>query len=308
MSRRRRSRRRPPVLAAYAPLFASTRARRLVAASLLGRLAVGMFDLALILLAQDATGSYAFAGAAVGVFGAAIAVSAPLRGRMVDRRGARAALPPLVLVNAAAIAGLPLAAESGGDWLILLLAGAAGISVPPLVPSMRVEWQRLLGRGHAGLAQAYAFEAAAQVALFIVGPLLAGAGVATIGAGATLAVTAGVALVGGMAFALQASDVPSTVAPEQRGLGPIRLPGLRTLALATAFADTGLGAIDVAVTAFAQQRGEPGAAGALLALFAASSVVGGAVYGARSWSSPPARAARSARGRRGGDDDPARPG
>jgi MFS family permease len=285
----RRHRRRPPVLAAYDPLFSTARARRLVAASLLGRLAVGMFDLALILLAQDATGSYAVAGAAVGAFGAGVAVSAPFRGRLVDRRGVRSALPPFVVVNAAMIAALPAAAETGAGWLIVLLAGASGLSVPPLAACMRIEWQRLLGQGHARLDQAYAFEAAAQVSLFIVGPLIAGAGVAIVGPGATLAVTAAVALVGGAAFTFQASDTPSGTGAERGGLGPIRLPGMRTLVLATAFADTGLGAIDVTVTAFAQQRGEAGAAGALLALFAASSVVGGSLYGARSWSSPPAR-------------------
>jgi MFS family permease len=285
----RRRRRRPPVLAAYAPLFSTTRARRLVAASLLGRLAVGMFDLALILLAQATTGSYAVAGAALGAHAAGIAVSAPVRGRLVDRHGARAALPPMVVVNAATIAGLPLAAESGAGWLIVLLAGTAGLCVPSLVAAMRIEWQRRLGQGDARLDQAYAFEAAAQVALFIVGPLIAGAGVAVIGPGGTLAITAAVALVGGAAFTLQASDTPSGADAERRGLGPIRLPGLRTLVLATAFADAGLGVVDVAVTAFAQQRGQAGAAGVLLAVFAASSVLGGTLYGARSWSSSPAR-------------------
>ena len=50
------------MLAAYAPLFATARARRLVAAALLGRLAVGLFDISLILLTRQATGSYAIAG------------------------------------------------------------------------------------------------------------------------------------------------------------------------------------------------------------------------------------------------------
>jgi hypothetical protein len=73
------------VLATYRPLFATARARRLVAASLLGRLAVGgMLDLPLILLAQEASGSYAVGGAALGVHAAGVALSAPLRGRRVD--------------------------------------------------------------------------------------------------------------------------------------------------------------------------------------------------------------------------------
>ena len=277
------------MLASYAPLFATPRAGRLVAASLLGRLAIGMFDLSLILLAREATGSYAVAGAAVGAHALAIAVSSPLRGRLVDRRGTRAALPPLVGVNAVAIAALPLVAEVQAGWLIVVLAALAGLTVPPFVACMRLEWQRLLGHRDERLGQAYAFEAAAQVGTFVVGPLIAGAGIALSGPGATLAASAAIALVGGMAFALQASGPLEVERTGGRGLGPIRLPGVRTLVIAAAIADSGLGVVDVAVTAFAQQRGQAGAAGALLAVHAASSVLGGVVYGARTWSSPPGR-------------------
>lgn len=54
------------------------------------RLAVGILVLPLVIVAANATGSYALAGVVDGAW-AGVAVSAPLRGRLVDRRGARRA-------------------------------------------------------------------------------------------------------------------------------------------------------------------------------------------------------------------------
>jgi hypothetical protein len=201
-----------------------------------------------------------------------VAASAPLRGRLVDRRGAGAAVPPFAVATAAALGCLPLAPEAGAGWLIVALAELAGLSVPPLVVGMRLEWQRLLGPGDARLAQAYALESAAKVALYIVGPLGAGAGIAVVGVAATLAASGALALVG---FALQASGARHKPAERRGILGPLRFRGVLTLAFATALADAGLGAVDVAVAAFARQGGEAGAAGVLLAVFAASPVLGG---------------------------------
>ena len=274
---------------AYAPLFRSASARRLVAASLLSRLSFsGIFLLPLVLLAHAATGSYAVSGFALAAHAACFAVSGPPRGRIIDRHGARTALPPFVVVNAATIAALPPAAGARAGWLLVALAGLAGLSIPPVGAAMRLEWQRLLGRGDERLTQAYAFEAASQVALFVVGPLSAGVAVAALGIGATLEISAFMAAIAGLAFALEAGAEPPPDKAHCGRLGPIRLPGVFTLVLAAALVDTGLGAVELTVTAFAQQHGESGAAGALLSVFAASSVLGGTFYGSRSWRSAPA--------------------
>ena len=53
-------------------------------------------------------------------------------------------------------------------------------------------------------------------------------------------------------------------------------------------AEAGLGGVEVTVVGFAETRGPAGAAGVLLAVFAASSVVGGMAYGARTSTSAPA--------------------
>ena len=275
------------MLGRYGPLFTSARARRLVATSVSARFAVGMLALPLILTVRDATGSYAAAGLVSGAWSVGVAVSSPLRGRLVDRRGSRRALPPLALVSSGALAALPVVGETGSVWALAPLAALSGLAMPPFVASMRVEWQGLLGEGHSRLTQAYAFESSLQVAMFVIGPLVAAVAVALVGPGATLAAAAALMLAGALAFASQAAVEP---APDQvPGRSPIRLPGVLTLVLATFLADTALGVADVTLIAFADLQDSPEIGGVLIALFAGGSVVGGLTFGARTWPGSPSR-------------------
>jgi MFS family permease len=204
------------LLGSYGPLFTSARARRLVATSLSARLAVGMLGLPMILTVRDATGSYAAAGLVSGAWSVGVAVSSPLRGRLVNRRGSRHALPPLALVSAGALAAIPLVGETGSVWALAPVAALSGLAIPPFVASMRVEWQALLGEGHPRLTQAYAFESSVQVAMFVIGPLVAAAGVALAGSAATLAASAALMLAGGLAFASRPRLNPAPTARRAR--------------------------------------------------------------------------------------------
>lgn len=272
------------MLRAYGRLFDPPEARRLVAASAGARLAIGIYTLPLLLSVQEATGSFAAAGVAGGAFSLGVAAAAPLRGRLIDRRGARAALPALAVVSAVALALVAVLAHDAPVAVLVVLSGVSGAATPPLVASMRLEWQRLLGMGDERLGAAYAFESALQTAVFVAGPLLAGLGIATIGARASLGASAALLLVGSLVFAVVAGAVPEEGAA--RGRSPIRLPGVLTLALMTALADVGLGGIDVIVAAFAEDRGTPELAGVLLAVGAAGAIAGALVYGMRPWSLP----------------------
>jgi predicted MFS family arabinose efflux permease len=271
------------VAAAYRPLFATAEARRLVAASLLARLPMGIFWVPLFLIAEESGGSYGFAGLTTGIEALCVAVSAPVRGRLMDRYGSARVLPPFVAVHAAAMAALGL---GGSPGLILALAVVLGLSAPSLVVGMRLEWQRLLA-GDPRLEQAYAFESVAQVVLFVVGPMIAAAGIALAGPGATIIAAGALMLVAGLAFARRAVRLPEPAEAHGSGLGPIRIPGVLTLVAAILIEDGALGAAEVAIIAFAEGRGEDAFGGVLVAIFAASSALGGAIYGARSWRRPP---------------------
>jgi MFS family permease len=161
------------VVGAYRPLFADRAARPLVAASLTGRRSIGIFDLPLIVAVEQVSGSYAVAGAAVGAHAAGLAVSAPARGRLLDRRGTRSALPALVAAQTLSLAALPLLAWTGAAWTLVAASALAGLTSPAFAAAVRLGWQRLLAGRPVLLARAYAFETSAQITVFIAGALVA---------------------------------------------------------------------------------------------------------------------------------------
>jgi predicted MFS family arabinose efflux permease len=73
-------------------------------------------------------------------------------------------------------------------------------------------------------------------------------------------------------------------------LGPLAAPGMRTVFAVLAVFGSAVGIVQVAVPAFADERGSAAAGGVLLAALSAGSLVGGVVYGARTWrGAPPTR-------------------
>jgi predicted MFS family arabinose efflux permease len=69
-------------------------------------------------------------------------------------------------------------------------------------------------------------------------------------------------------------------------LGPLRHPQLRALFAATVLYSVAFGLYEIAVIALAATRGEPAAAGVILALASVGSTVGALAYGAREWAMP----------------------
>ena len=98
----------------YRAVLAHPGAARLLGSALLGRMPIGMVNLATVLTVQRATGSYAVAGA-VGVLAYVIANSliAPVHGRLVDRFGQPRVLPPCATLLAISLIGLAAGATFG---------------------------------------------------------------------------------------------------------------------------------------------------------------------------------------------------
>ena len=87
-------------------------ARAPVVASAFGSLPIGMFVLAVLLFARDATGSFAEAGRIAGAFGLGNAFGSVAQGRLMDRTGQGPSCAPPAAGAALALAALVLAAEA----------------------------------------------------------------------------------------------------------------------------------------------------------------------------------------------------
>jgi MFS family permease len=273
----------------YRAALAVPHVRLLVAAAVLHGVASATAPLPLVLLVAERTGSYGSAGVVSGAFFVGTAISAPLRGRAVDRFGALPVILPLAILDSAAFAAVVILAAAGaGTGALIVAAAIAGLLLPPSISTLRTIWATLTRTPEEQQA-ANALQSVVLDLVNVVGPLLGGALAAAASPTAALAVSGTCMLLAGLAFALSAparAFRPERVARSR--LGALSTAGLRTLALVSVPGGMAIGVLDVAAPAFADDRGS-GAAGAVpLAAMAAGSVAGALVYGARRWSSPAA--------------------
>jgi MFS family permease len=279
----------------YLAVLRLPRARPLLLASLVGRLATATGPLSVVLFVQDETGSLALAGASSAAIALASGLLAPVRGRLVDRYGQRRCLPAMAIAFAAALAGMVAVTRPGAATVPATagLAAAAGAVAPPLGASMRVLWLSLVGQGPR-LQTAYALDAVLDELLFVAGPLLAG-GLATLyRPEAGVLATAGLAVAGTLGFvASPVSRAQAGTAAGRSGragwAGALSRPGMRTLALSLAGVGAAIGIWEIGLVGAAREAGSAEAASLMLAAWAAASAAGGLWYGSRTWETPAGR-------------------
>jgi hypothetical protein len=275
-------------LGPYRALLRLPDAARLVASGLLGRLPAGMAGLSIVLLVQEATGSYAAAGTVAGSYSITIAIAAPFHGRLIDRFGQTRVLIPAALLFGGAFAGLGLAAAAGAPLPALYaLAMLAGLTWPALAASIRALWAVIVGRGRGVTLQtAYGFESTVQELIFITGPFLVAVTVRFASPVYALLLGAVLAVVGTTVFATTPTSRDWRPAPRagRHWAGPMRSGGMRVLVVLGALFGSSIGALEVSVVAFASEQGSRGAAGVLLAIWSTGSMLGGLWFGSRHWS------------------------
>ncbi|MFY1598435.1 MFS transporter [Micromonospora sp. WMMD737] len=226
---------------------------------------------------------------AAGLVGAAVTVGAaiggPLLGRLVDRRGLR---PVLVLTGIAEAAFwstapmlpypvlLPAAFLAGS--LALPIFSVIRQSIAAMVPPERRR-------------PAYALDSMSVELSFMVGPALAVAAATAISPRTTLHLVGAGIVAAGVAFWVLNPPVrgggepagPQPRVPRRSWLTPRLLAVLAVSAAGMLV----LGGTDVAVVAVLRENGDVGWTGAVLAVWAVASLVGGFAYGAVTRSFPP---------------------
>ncbi|MGA4844311.1 MFS transporter [Streptomyces sp. G45] len=267
----------------YRRLFARPGVTALVLYGLVARLPSGMNVLAVMLVVTASGRSYALAGAASAACAVGAGVSGPLRGRLVDRRGATRVLVTAAVAQGAAMAALLVTAVAGLPAPVLLGATfAVGALLPPVAPIMRTLWDRLLEDDEEAKSAAFAWETVILDLVYILGPGLLAALAGTLPPEACLGLSALCTVTGCLGLATRPAVRSLTPSPSGplHWAGALRVPAVRRR-LPVAFLATGsLAAVEVAALRFADGHGTAADTGWLLAVLSVGSATGGLLYGA----------------------------
>ncbi|MFI6083870.1 MFS transporter [Streptomyces sp. NPDC051217] len=269
-----------------------------------------MLTIGIVLLVQHTFGSYGSAGMVAAATGVSMALFAPRNGKLADRFGQRAVLVPGVLLHAASVAALTALALAGAPlWALFVAAVPTGASIPQVGPMVRARWAAVLGASEERarlLPTAAAFESVTDEFTFVIGPVLATALCTGVHPAAGLAAEGVLTLAGGLLFAAQRGTQPEAAGRGAGGaagsgraswagrsggarVSALSVPGVRVLAVVFLGIGSVFGGMQVSLTAFAEEIGDPGANGLLYGVFAAGNMLAGIACGAIAWKSGPRR-------------------
>lgn len=274
----------------YKELFSFPRVISLGIAAFPARLAYGMIGLGIFFKAEQTTDSFAIAGFAIGLNSLAGAVTAGIRGSVMDRWGQK--WPLRILVPGYTFLILTLN-QMDTARSILIAAFVLGISAPPINLSVRPLWKDIVPPTY--LRTAYAFDSAMMSSTSVLGPVVVTSLALSSRPYLALNVVAGLMLTGGIALAM--TSVSRNWIPEKKVKGQERLLQNRAIQLLMfegCFIGFGWGVFDVAVPAFATQENVPHRVAWIFASFGIATVIGGLLGGLVSKKLAPLTAMRRA--------------
>ncbi|MFJ4895848.1 MFS transporter [Streptomyces sp. NPDC088788] len=281
--------RTPPALSGedrvgYREVLRVPYAGRLLAGTLIGRLPTAMAPLVVLVVTADGHG-YGTASALAAMYLLASAVGGPLSGRLADWFGqarafiAGAALSAIALV--AVVAGPDRPSWAAGCVLV------AGATRPALESGLRALWGTGCGSvmpSRAHQRTALMLDGASQELIYIVGPIAVVSIAVAISHQAALLATAVVGLAGTvMVVSTPVSRAWRAVPGRTDWVGPIRSAQLRTVYLAMVGVGVPIGAITPLAVAAGDRFHTPALDGVLPAALSAGAVLGGLLYGSRTW-------------------------
>jgi MFS family permease len=273
---------------AYKRVLGADGVKQPLAGVIIGRLSIAAEPLSTILLVHATTGSFAVAGAVMGAYSIAAALSLPVQGRIIDRIGQTRVILTATVIGTSGFVAVILLAHGGAGAGWLVAAGTvAGLGTLPTGATMRTLWSDLVPDPELRQA-AFAIDAVAIDVAFIVGPLIAASVIALASPTASLCVCIGLTVVGSAVFASSPASRGWRGAPaEHRRVGPLRSASVWVLMGAAFGIGLAVGAAELAITAFASDHGAAELGGTLIAVQAVASTVGGLWYGAKTWRNHP---------------------
>jgi MFS family permease len=279
----------------YAEIFRIPGAWRFSAAAVIGRMPMSMFGLGTVLLISAATGKYGVAGTVSAVGSLGYAFTSPRIARLMDSRGQRRILLPLLTVFALATAALIVAVELRlPTWAFFVPGAIAGAAMPSLGTLVRARWSALLA-GSPRLHAAFSFESVADELCFVIGPAAVTLLATQVFPASGVGVAALLCVLGTLWFAAQRGTEPAVVPPDKPAAGRLSrsarvrgapAPGLVVLGPLYLLLGAMFVSIDLSTVAFAQRFGHKPLAGFILGTYALGSATGGLWYGSRQWRAP----------------------
>jgi predicted MFS family arabinose efflux permease len=275
------------VLSTYRALFRAPGTAAFSGAGFLARMPISMLGLGTVLMVSATTGTYAIAGVLSGAMALAGSIVGPQISRLIDRRGQARTLRPVLAAHGICLALLVAAVRAEWPiWTWFVAGMAAGATLPSIGSMVRARWTALL-HDPTERQTAFAFESVVDEVVFVLGPVLATFLATSVRPEAGLLAALAFALVGGFWFAsLRRTEPPThpegSVVPRREVL----TRGLIAVCVTFVAVGTVFGSVEVVVVAFADERGQRGLSGLVLACYAAGSLLSGLVYGVRRWRRP----------------------
>ena len=239
------------------------------------RIGYGMIGLGIFFKTEQETGSIAAAGFAIGLNSLAGAVTAGLRGSVMDRFGQKWPIRILVPMYATLILILNTMQTRQS---ILVTAFILGITAPPINLSIRPLWKDIVPESY--LRTAYAFDSSMTSSTTVIGPVVITALSLSSHPGLGLGTTAALIFIGGIALSL--TPVSRDWIPEKKEKGQQRLwrdRAIQMLMFEGCFIGFGWGVFDVAVPAFATQEDVQHRVAWIFAAFGLATIIGGLLGG-----------------------------
>jgi MFS family permease len=271
------------VMKRYKELLAMPHVLVLAISAFPARVAYSMIGLGIFFKTQQATGSVAVAGLAMGISGIAGSLTAGIRGSVLDRWGQKWPLRILVPSYASSIL---IFNTMESKQSLLLAALLLGSTAPPINLSVRPLWKDIVPDNF--LRTAYALDSSMTSSTAVIGPVVVTALALSSHPGLALGVTSALMIIGGTALAL--TSVSRNWIPEKKAKGQQKLwrdRAIQLLMFEGCFIGFGWGVFDVAAPAFATQEGVASRIAWIFAIFGVANVIGGLVGGLVSKKLPP---------------------
>lgn len=262
----------------YIRLLATPHVPYLVFSSALARLPLGSSVMLVVLLINANYGA-AIAGSATALMTGAMAICAPLLGKLIDMGKAPSSLIVLGLTQFLCVLTMITAtALEAPAILILICASLAGALTPPVAGTTRSLWRNTVSEQLVPVA--YDLEVLIVDLLYVGGPLIASALLALINASSTLGITYGLMGVGCILLALsrpvkdyartiQADTISSS--SQQPLLGDARIVLLLLVCMLTGSFS---GWIETALPLFYNNLGRSSLSGTAISLWSIGSIIG----------------------------------